>query len=383
MPQPTTKTHDFSSQLMQNINIHSAVTVSVNESRREILGWPTDTFEIDRLDGPDESSQYPHTVLLFIPGNPGCTGWYISMLKTVVEKLGPGYSARAASYAGHGVISHVVRGKNEDETDARDNRVAWTIDGQTEHKIAWIDQVTKDFITSLSKSAERCPPKFIFISHSIGSHLVQRVCVLRKDILLQTKALIHLMPFTRYDPIPKWKKTFLSTFANVPNISISILQTASKFAATLPDNFIDSYLERIEGMSLIEDRELARGLICNHEYAENFLKLGSEEIREVPELHDAAAMRLIGKFCSTYILYCGGPDQWAPKSFMKDIQAGVASGSLPENIHTDYQENLCHGFIVYPRMIGPAVDFIYKSIMSCNTTNESRRDGKVILNSKL
>jgi hypothetical protein len=59
-------------------------------------------------------------------------------------------------------------------------------------------------------------PRFVFVSHSIGAHLVQRLCVMREDILERTDLLVHLMPFIRFDPCQAHKKTILSTVAGEP-----------------------------------------------------------------------------------------------------------------------------------------------------------------------
>jgi len=267
-------------------------SVKVVERRREICAWPTDTFEIDHyqynLDSPPSSTPiYPHTVLVFVPGNPGCAGWYIPMLKTVVQRLGCGYSARAASYAGHGTVPDVVRSHNKD----RDHKIAWSVDGQVEHKVQWIDEVTKDFMRSSSRVDSSPLPRLVWVSHSIGSHLVQRHLILRKDILFRTRAVIHLMPFTRFDPFPRWKETFLSMAANMPTITTTALQTSSRFANLLPHKVVDIYLKHIAGLSLVEDRELARGLLCNPEYAKNFITLGLEEIRDVPVRFDVSFIK--------------------------------------------------------------------------------------------
>lgn len=338
-------------------------SVKVVERRREICAWPTDTFEIDHynLDSPPSSTPiYPHTVLLFVPGNPGCAGWYIPMLKTVVQRLGCGYSARAASYAGHGTVPDIVRSHNED----RDHKIAWSVDGQVEHKVQWIDEVTKDFMRSSSRVDSSPLPRLVWVSHSIGSHLVQRHLILRKDILFRTRAVIHLMPFTRFDPFPRWKKTCLSMAANAPTITTTVLQTSSRFANLLPHNVVDIYLRQIAGLSLVEDRELARGLLCNPEYAKNFITLGMEEVRDVPESFDTSAMRIIGKCCPASMLFCGGPDQWAPKFHLDEMSSAIANGSLPKNITLEYNDDLVHGFIVYPEMIEPVVNYICKSIIN-------------------
>lgn len=328
--------------------------VRVTEKQVEVSGCLTDTFSIDHYTkvGNKYSSSHTkcdaHTVILFIPGNPGAAGWYINMLKEVVEKLGKGYAARAVSYAGHGVCPIVV-GSGIDKS-----HIAWTVDGQIQHKIDWIEIMEQEFNTSM--------PKFIWISHSIGSFMVQRMLVLRKDFLIRTRSVIHLMPFFRYDPYPKWKEKFLSFVARSPTMTTFILHHASSFAQKLPKRLVDVYLEHIAGVSIVEDRELARGLMCNPAYAKNFITLGMEEIRDLPEQFDVAALRIISEHSPTHIFYCGGPDQWAPLNHYQELESKVKSGLLPKNIRTAYNDDLLHAFIVNPIMIPPVVDFILESI---------------------
>jgi len=88
-------------------------------------------------------------------------------------------------------------------------------------------------------------------------------------------------------------------------------------------------------------------------------------------------MRIIGKWSPTFLLFCGGLDQWAPKFHMHEISAGIADGSLPKNMTLEYNDNLVHGFIVYPEMVEPVVNFIYKAII------DSVEGGAVSLKSKL
>jgi hypothetical protein len=261
-------------------------SVRVKEDEKELCAWQTDTFEIDYYDS-DHNQQHPHTILMFVPGNPGCAGWYIAMLKTVVERLGRGYACRAASYAGHGTVSHLVTAK-----DDKGKKLAWSVDGQVEHKIEWIDLVTRECMsigTEERQESARALPRFIFISHSIGAHLSgTKIMCPEGNILLRTDAIIHFMPFTRFDPMPMWKETFLSTLANIPGLIIPTFQMGSRFASKMPQRFVDGFLEHIAGMSLLEDRELARELFTNDEYVENHLQLGLEEIRHIPENHDVS-----------------------------------------------------------------------------------------------
>lgn len=348
-------------------------SVIVKENKTEICGWTTHTYDLDHYDSGDGNDpKYPHTVLIFVPGNPGCVGWYIGMLKTIVGRLGIGYSCRAVNYAGHSTEPHLVRAKD----DAAE-KVAWTVDGQVQHKIEWIDKVTADFVETRPESANL--PRFIFVSHSIGGQLVQRFCLLRKDILFRTDAILHLMPFIRFDT----KNALLSTFANSPNWTISMMRMGSKFAAKMPDGFSHGILEHIAGMSLSDDRRIAIDLFQNHEYVKNHLELGLEEIREIPECHDMAALELLSKYCPMFILYAGGPDQWAPESHMQELKNGIATGVLPDNIKLQYNENLLHDFIVRQGMTQPTVEFVLNSINRLGPWTEVALKKDDILISKL
>ena len=62
-----------------------------------------------------------------------------------------------------------------------------------------------------------------------------------------------------------------------------MLKSASRVAAKVPERVLDAYLEHVAGVGLDEDRKLAKGLMTNHDYTENFLRLGLEEIRDVPQ----------------------------------------------------------------------------------------------------
>ena len=50
----------------------------------------------------------PHTAFIFVPGNPGCIGWYMPFLESIVTQLGVGYVVQGISHAGHGVRGDIV-----------------------------------------------------------------------------------------------------------------------------------------------------------------------------------------------------------------------------------------------------------------------------------
>jgi pimeloyl-ACP methyl ester carboxylesterase len=247
-------------------------SVVVTKSVVNLLGWPTDVVSIDPL-----ASSKVHTTLLFVPGNPGLVGWYIPALVSILEELGPGYAARGISYAGHGVTQDIVHVEAHEsspgEEQQRNVQIPWTVNGQIEHKLAWMDSILQEDSNNL-----------IFLSHSIGAHMIQRMLVLRPDLLSQTVAIIHWMPFIRMDA-PWQQQVQLDTVAHRPDMAISVgkrvLSCMSKsmaqmaFSKSIPD---------------VEGRELAVNLISHATFVRNFLELGTEEIRDLPQLPDVRVL---------------------------------------------------------------------------------------------
>ena len=131
----------------------------------DVVGWMTDVISIDPTPkyNPHHSDFRPssgHTILFWIPGNPGQHDWYISDFMDVLSKLGEGYAVRTVSHAGHGLfgkmngeyaddgaysITDVEKycrfGGENNQTKSVSPLVPWTVDGQVLHKIAYIDQL--------------------------------------------------------------------------------------------------------------------------------------------------------------------------------------------------------------------------------------------------
>ncbi len=364
----------------QHVQTKPHIMLHLKQGVSTISGWPTDVASIDYYDSDiskDDTAIIipPHTVFMFVPGNPGCIGWYLDMLFTIVQKLGVGHAARAASYAGHAVGDEKIQvgGENDRQRSGYSTKkksdFAYTIDGQVEHKIDWIDSIIEemDSIRGNSSIAKtemlsqngRRPIKFIFISHSIGAHLVQRLLLLRRDILLQTKLIIHLTPFYRFDPDSFFQKNLLATVANEPQLAISVLKSVGYIFSKIPSKIVDLYMEKVAGIPNEKDRNLAKELYMQPQYAHNFFELGTEEIREVPEVHDEGALRVIGMFCPTSILYCAN-DHWAPLSHMEEMKKMNFLDSM--NISFSYCDQIEHGFIVFPDMVPHVVDFVIQSM---------------------
>jgi len=357
-------------------NEHEGLVVS--EDRACICGWPTDILTIDHRDG--NSVAVPHTLLLFIPGNPGVVHWYTDWLAQIVKRLGRGFAVRGVSYAGHGVGEDVIGTKDDHKQsfhserisrgnnvgrdgDRRDMSIPWTMDGQIEHKVEWIDKVLAEFAIQSTST-----PNLIFLSHSIGAHFTQCILLRRPDLLAKTQHVIHLMPFFRFDP-PLLKKMFLSFSAQNYKFTIPIVTNIVRdFFAKLPRSWVDAYLEKVVGLDCSKGRSIAIDIFMHPHMMRNHLVLGLQECRELPEYPNDVALRLINN-SPTSILFCGDPDQWAPKGHMEDLQKMQQSAVIPHNVYTEYIDLLRHDFVVHPEQIEPVINFVVSRIRSDGETS--------------
>lgn len=264
---------------------------AVSEGRVRIRGWPTDTLAIDRRRGGADSA---HTLLLFVPGNPGVVHWYADALARIVRRLGGGHAVRGVSYAGHGVGEDVVgttddhersfhdeelekattREGDEPSKSKRDMSIPWTMDGQVEHKIEWLDRVLGDW-----RQRHASAPDLVFISHSIGAHLIQCMLLRRPDILAKTRHVVHLMPFIRFAP-PLPNRLFLSTAAQNYKVTIPMATTLVRaLSSTLPRNWVDVFLEKVVGLDCAKGRSIALDIFLEPNMAKNHFVLGMQEVR--------------------------------------------------------------------------------------------------------
>ena len=328
----------------------------VQETEVNICGWPTDTVSIRCHDEKKISSDHqPRYAIFFIPGNPGCVGWYITFLSKVLSELGPDYVAYGISYAGHSAKNSLVVGIDDNNGNYK-REFPWTLRDQIDHKIEFISNILENHHTESTK--------LIFLSHSIGSHMVQRICLLREDFVLRTDRIIHLMPFFRFHPsLLLSQKLPLSFVAHMPkNVSFGLVEKACKLIKKLPQDTVFRILETNGGVTCAKGRIIALDLARSSEMAKNWLHLGIEELRDLPQLFDKAAMKVIenGR-CPIFMLYCGGPDQWSPQVHMFELLYMQIKSEVPDNYFFHYNEHIIHGFVVKPEMIGPVAKFVVDS----------------------
>lgn len=222
--------------------------------------------------------------------------WYIETFKVIVERLGRGFAARGISNAGHSLKSKLLDVQRSDG----DLAIPWTVDGQVLHKCAYVDllleeckkmrhdrdgQQCDEIRRRTAMAASDVFPKLIFVSHSIGAHFTQRLCMLRPDLLKRTRLLIHLMPFIRMKAPGIIKQRILDFAGKHPNSLITIHEIIMKFLKTLPRAWVKGGMRQ---MIMPNDQacEVAVDLVRQPAFARNYLSLGTEEIRDVPENFD-------------------------------------------------------------------------------------------------
>ena len=77
------------------------------------------------------------------------------------------------------------------------------------------------------------------------------------------------------------------------------------------------------------------------------------------------------------MLYCGGPDQWAPYEHVEDLKHLQERGIVPQNITVVYHESLKHDFVVHSQMVPVVVDFCVRRILeSDQVEGEAKATGK-------
>jgi len=350
--------------------------VVAQEKVQLIAGWKTDTISIDHFDSTN-TIHPPHTVLLFVPGNPGFCGWYKKLLVQICQRLGPGFAARAVSHAGHGIRNdETILGRGgSDNKQENLNQTALTVEGQLRHKLEWMDLILKEMKEEFEGNIRRrraTTTKFIFLTHSFGAHLVQRLCVLRQDdILYRTVLILHLMPFLRFDPPACWRAQMLTRVAHTPRASLAAIQTVSRVASVLPRAWVDAVMKRVGKVHDDEGRALAVSLVQNPKMATHFLTLGMEEIRDaILKDYDDVAMRIIGNHCSTVMLFGGGVatkdiDHWGPYYHILDLDDLKRARMIPASaVHATHIPGIVHDFVVHPEMLPPVVEFCFNAIQS-------------------
>jgi len=426
----------------------SGMGSSFTERRNTIrvLGWPTDVISVDPRPHDISYSEFPlsgnhhhsnsslslvHTILFWVPGNPGQHDWYKSDFIDILSGLERGFAFRSVSHAGHGLFGK----NNENESDtcknpitdikdycrpraSRDStgnaspRIPWTVEGQVLHKVAYIDSllasIQKEHLAHRNRKCKRersyefAPDlKFIMIGHSFGCHIIQRMCVLRPDILERVSSFLFLMPYIRTKPsfaLDQRKLDFGGSQSELLiAISTKIFQTFKSFPKSLIRSAIRRGLDDGNG----EDDNITNvtsKLVTNPVYPRNFFELGTEEIRDIPNEIDITALRFLSSNRASLqhdtknsdcqqrrrtsqdrrrpisILYAGDNDQWSPSFHGEELICFQSANLLPRSVKTTNILGLRHDYVCQGRSVRSKVnDWIISNILEMNLGTISSR----------
>ena len=382
--------------------MQSKMTTRFIKRRRttNLLGWPTDIVSVDpKLDHPRDISV--HTILVWVPGNPGQHDWYHFDFVDVLIGLGRGYAIRSLSHAGHGLVRNSSCGDDYansiidvedhchqyrvDKDNSASPLIPWTVEGQVLHKIAFVDSLLSSIAggnrTSEYKHQDVCPiapnPRFIFIGHSFGCHVIQRMCILRPDILERTTGFLFLMPYIRSKPCFVAERKIMDFVGSYPEYLISIGTKLSRILKFFPEPMVRSLIRKgLQGDSSGNEdgggdgestTNVATKLLRDPLYPRTFFELGTEEIRDIPNEIDITALRLLSLrkpllFQSTtfkgvraqlnetrhrpiFILYADDNDQWCPSFHGEEIRTLQSVNVLPESIERTKISCLRHDYV--------------------------------------
>lgn len=264
-------------------------SIVARQAVQTVAGWPTDTFSVDI-----PQSAPPHTVLVFVPGNPGLIEWYIRSFKTIISQLGPGYAARGVSNVGASLSEELVDVETLQGNDSKRRSLCtpWTVDGQVMHKVAYMDLLRREFDHA----------EYIFVAHSLGAHLVTRLCVLRPDILQSTKLLLFLTPYIRMKAPPRMQ-AFLNMAAARPHITINVHRLAMAIMKRLSLRSVETLMSLDSGTGDDpESTKISAKLARLPLFAQNFFLLGTEEVRDIPECFDVRTLEV--RCCFVLVALC-------------------------------------------------------------------------------
>lgn len=119
------------------------------------------------------TSEYPDVFILFIPGNPGLSNYYIPYLSAIhgADRLRGKVEILSVSHRGHATLPLGAR------QDIVDEQEGTGLEAQVRQKIAAVEAIRNAYPTahSLQIGEETKPVKLILIGHSVGAYIALKV----------------------------------------------------------------------------------------------------------------------------------------------------------------------------------------------------------------
>lgn len=311
-----------------------------------ILGIKTDVYYV-----PAANPKGRKTLVFLIAGNPGTIEFYVAFLKELSEQLNSVDVESNEHYdiycPGH-ALHHLDDGSGC-------NYQSKGLEFQIEHKIA--------FITHILKST-RFDGEIILVGHSIGSFMV--LDIISKNVLIKkhTKHVSLLMPFIFWDNIPYSHRMKLNTFVLNYPAQLALTGVIQCMRFTIFDVVPRSLLKWIVKCCLFTTRQCdseydyIADILCNrlftYRLVNNFLHMGSDEIRQVP-LQQKRMLTILQKIdCDNKRIYHNNAhnvnlhfvytdnDEWAPCEDIKLLENTLAVNKSVTDVHRVMQPRIAY-----------------------------------------
>ncbi|KAJ9475389.1 Lipid droplet-associated triacylglycerol lipase [Pseudozyma hubeiensis] len=287
---------------------------------------------------PSPTATPPRVVLLFIPGNPGLSSYYIDFLHSIYTSSSLKASSveiLSVSHRGHAPLpkigSNPVWGDNRLNQTQASKGYGCTLGDQVRHKIAVVDAVNKMY------NAEKRETKVVLVGHSIGAWIATEVLKARPDGVDGLHMLFPTLAWIGRTPNARRIKLALLNPVSMALLSIPLL------VFTLLPLWVMVWLVRL----ITGQREAAAlataELLTTRGAVFNALRMAKEEFSTVQQL-EASTVDSISKFTSES---AGGrvrsywasedSDSWAPSWIRTQVESslGLHRVHLPPGLGLD------------------------------------------------
>lgn len=319
-------------------------------------------------------------LVFLIAGNPGTIEFYVSFLNELSERLNSADLEANVHYdiycPGH-AYHHLDDGSCSYQSKG--------LDFQIKHKIA--------FITNILKST-RFDGEIVLIGHSIGSFIM--LDMISKNVLIKkhTRHVSLLMPFIFWDNIPYLHRLKLNSFILTSPTQFLLTWIIQCGRFTIFDIVPRSLLKWfVKGFLFTEAKcdsnyDHTANILCNrlftHRLVNNFLHMGSDEIRQVP-LQQKRMLSILQKLdcdnkhiyhsntqsINLHIVYTDN-DEWAPSGDIELLESTFALNKKFSDTHPaaqpriSYMEGLGHGFTMKKRATSRVVEELVVAVTGVN-----------------
>ncbi|KAM0789049.1 hypothetical protein ACM66B_003112 [Microbotryomycetes sp. NB124-2] len=243
----------------------------------------------------------PSTIVLFVPGNPGLVGYYTLFLSRIHQDLGPkDTSVYAVGHLGHSPAHEVRRWTS---------RGAATLDEQVQHKIDFVDSLTKEYDIGL----EQGNTKLVLIGHSIGSWISMQVLKARPDIV---HSVIGLFPTISHMALTQNGQRLAPLFKQAVLPPLALGTTLLSF---VPQTILARIVSVLAGQAESpESAKTTAALVASPGTVVSALAMAADEMGQVTELD----RELLQNYGNRLFFYWadGDSDHWVRDSSVLEIE---------------------------------------------------------------